>query len=507
MDKINPIEKRMLPEFFVNEEMHRNIPPGAKLPSSKTPQIYMKYRNYMVQAYRQQPHVYLTATACRRNLAGDACAIMRVHEFLTHWGLINYNVPPHAMPPTIHPNYSLKPAVASSTPSSSSEPLAVLVSQRDAAGGRVSANDVETPLCELCGSNPVAFELTADAKRKFGVVTSAPGQVVMPGTIKDMPLGSFGVRPGSGICDDCYLARSFPDTVDATDFTRLSVHAAWSKEEDALLIDAVSASTRTSQEACDWNQIAGKVKTKTAEDCVLRFLEMPLLHGLAERPVSSALRAPSFEYAESLNAPIADMATLVRAVDPFVAKAAARAAVQAVKELHRLPPREATQSVKQEGSDEKPDVEMANGDANVVQDAAASVASSTEAAGLASVKQEPGANDKSGDVEMASSSEPVAVTKEMVAVVHEAAAATGAAVLATRAHTIASNTAQGPIRDLVTELLKNQVAQLELKMQQLQVLEKAVAAERETLTKERHQLYMERLSLAQQRLGGSNGAT
>ncbi|GLE10250.1 hypothetical protein PINS_up022288 [Pythium insidiosum] len=242
---------------------------------------------------------------------------------------------------------------------------------------------------------------------------------------------------------------------------------------------------------------------------------MPLLHSFGDVPVDSSLRTPSFEYAESLNAPIGDMATLVRAVDPFVAKAAARAAVQAVKELHRLPPRELTPTVKQEvgadsaPSDEKPDVEMTNGDASTVQDAAASVASSSEAAGLVPVKQEPGSTNTasaSGDVEMASSNEPVAVTKEMVAVVHEAAAATGAAVLATRAHAIASDTAQGPIRDLVTELLKNQVAQLELKMQQLKVLEKAVAVERETLAKERHQLYMERLSLAQQRLGGSNGA-
>ena len=58
----------------------------------------MTYRNYMVNASRAAPHVYLTATACRRNLAGDACSILRVHEFLTHWGLINYNVPAHAAP-------------------------------------------------------------------------------------------------------------------------------------------------------------------------------------------------------------------------------------------------------------------------------------------------------------------------------------------------------------------------------------------------------------------------
>ena len=35
------------------------------------------------------------STACRRNLAGDVCAIMRVHAFLEQWGLINYQVLPN----------------------------------------------------------------------------------------------------------------------------------------------------------------------------------------------------------------------------------------------------------------------------------------------------------------------------------------------------------------------------------------------------------------------------
>jgi SWI/SNF related-matrix-associated actin-dependent regulator of chromatin subfamily C len=35
---------------------------------------------------------YLTVTACRRNLAGDVCGIMRVHALLEQWGIINYQV-------------------------------------------------------------------------------------------------------------------------------------------------------------------------------------------------------------------------------------------------------------------------------------------------------------------------------------------------------------------------------------------------------------------------------
>ena len=46
----------------------------------------------MIDTYRLNPTEYLTSTACRRNLAGDVCAIMRVHAFLEQWGLVNYQV-------------------------------------------------------------------------------------------------------------------------------------------------------------------------------------------------------------------------------------------------------------------------------------------------------------------------------------------------------------------------------------------------------------------------------
>ena len=80
MSKINPVEERALPEFFNSRNR------------SKTPAIYKDYRDFMINTYRLRPSEYLTVTACRRNLAGDVCAIMRVHAFLEQWGLINYQV-------------------------------------------------------------------------------------------------------------------------------------------------------------------------------------------------------------------------------------------------------------------------------------------------------------------------------------------------------------------------------------------------------------------------------
>lgn len=80
MHEIHSLERKALPEFFNNRNR------------SKTPAVYKDYRDFMVNTYRLNPAEYLTVTACRRNLAGDVCAIMRVHSFLEQWGLINYQV-------------------------------------------------------------------------------------------------------------------------------------------------------------------------------------------------------------------------------------------------------------------------------------------------------------------------------------------------------------------------------------------------------------------------------
>jgi SWI/SNF related-matrix-associated actin-dependent regulator of chromatin subfamily C len=73
-------ERKALPEFFNGRNR------------SKTPAVFRDYRDFMINTYRLNPSEYLTVTACRRNLAGDVCAIMRVHAFLEQWGLINYQV-------------------------------------------------------------------------------------------------------------------------------------------------------------------------------------------------------------------------------------------------------------------------------------------------------------------------------------------------------------------------------------------------------------------------------
>lgn len=80
LNEIHRIERNSLPEWFNSRNR------------SKTPQTYKDCRDFMVNTYRLNPTEYLTFTACRRNLCGDVCAIMRIHQFLETWGLINYQV-------------------------------------------------------------------------------------------------------------------------------------------------------------------------------------------------------------------------------------------------------------------------------------------------------------------------------------------------------------------------------------------------------------------------------
>jgi len=101
MNFIHDYEKQGLPDFFTEQPTH----------PSKTAAVYKEYRDFMINVYQQNPDQYLTVTACRRNLSGDAAAILRyavdcfclsvsnqsiarVHDFLEQVGLINFAIQP-----------------------------------------------------------------------------------------------------------------------------------------------------------------------------------------------------------------------------------------------------------------------------------------------------------------------------------------------------------------------------------------------------------------------------
>uniref|UniRef100_A0A671MC53 SWI/SNF complex subunit SMARCC1-like n=1 Tax=Sinocyclocheilus anshuiensis TaxID=1608454 RepID=A0A671MC53_9TELE len=257
---IHQIERRALPEFFNGKN------------KSKTPEIYLAYRNFMIDTYRLNPQEYLTSSSCRRNLTGDVCALIRVHSFLEQWGFINYQVDaesrplPMGPPPTPHFN------VLTDTPSGlvplQHRPLQVSASQH---------------------------------------------MLHFPEKLREKPsdLQNFGLRT------DIY-AKKHPKSKGA------SAGREWTEQETLLLLEALEMYKD------DWNKVSEHVGSRTQDDCILHFLRLPIEDPYLENSEASMgpLAYQPVPFSQSGNPVMSTVAFLASVVDPRVASAAARAALE-----------------------------------------------------------------------------------------------------------------------------------------------------------------------------------
>lgn len=76
---IHAIEAQFLPEFFSGHP-------------SRTPAVYMRIRNLIHGMYQQNTANYISATDVRKQIAGDVCIVLRIHEFLDAFSVINYSI-------------------------------------------------------------------------------------------------------------------------------------------------------------------------------------------------------------------------------------------------------------------------------------------------------------------------------------------------------------------------------------------------------------------------------
>uniref|UniRef100_A0AAQ4S3J8 SWI/SNF related, matrix associated, actin dependent regulator of chromatin subfamily c member 2 n=1 Tax=Gasterosteus aculeatus aculeatus TaxID=481459 RepID=A0AAQ4S3J8_GASAC len=258
---IHEIERRALPEFFNGKN------------KSKTPEIYLAYRNFMIDTYRLNPQEYLTSTSCRRNLTGDVCAIMRVHAFLEQWGLVNYQVDSESRPLPMGPPPTPHFTVLADTPS-----------------GLMPLNHRPPPI---------------------------PPQQPMPNfadKVKDksIDLQNFGLR------SDLYNKKNLKGkTVNST--------RDWTEQETLLLLEALEMFKD------DWNKVSEHIGSRTQDECILHFLTEASLGPLAYQPIP---------FSQSGNPVMSTVAFLASVVDPRVASAAARAALEEFSRVREEVPAE-----------------------------------------------------------------------------------------------------------------------------------------------------------------------
>ncbi|XP_046886038.1 SWI/SNF complex subunit SMARCC1 isoform X2 [Hypomesus transpacificus] len=269
---IHEIERRALPEFFNGKN------------KSKSPEIYLAYRNFMIDTYRLNPQEYLTSTSCRRNLTGDVCAVMRVHAFLEQWGLVNYQVDaesrplPMGPPPTPHFN------VLADTPS---------------------------------GLMPL--------HHRPAQIPSSQQMLNFPEKGKDKPtdLQNFGLRT------DLYSKKN-PKSKGT------SGGREWTEQETLLLLEALEMYKD------DWNKVSEHVGSRTQDECILHFLRLPIEDPYLENSEASLgpLAYQPVPFSQSGNPVMSTVAFLASVVDPRVASAAARAALEEFSRVREEVPAE-----------------------------------------------------------------------------------------------------------------------------------------------------------------------
>ncbi|XP_072532593.1 SWI/SNF complex subunit SMARCC1b [Salminus brasiliensis] len=269
---IHRIERRALPEFFNGKN------------KSKSPEIYLAYRNFMIDTYRLNPQEYLTSTSCRRNLTGDVCALIRVHAFLEQWGLINYQVDAESRPLPMGPP--------------------------------------PTPHFNVLTDSPSAL---VPLQHRPLQVPASQHTLHFPEKSREKPsdLQNFGLRT------DIY-AKKHPKTKGA------SAGREWTEQETLLLLEALEMYKD------DWNKVSEHVGSRTQDECILHFLRLPIEDPYLENSEASLgpLAYQPVPFSQSGNPVMSTVAFLASVVDPRVASAAAKAALEEFSRVREEAPPE-----------------------------------------------------------------------------------------------------------------------------------------------------------------------
>nr|CAG8581586.1 15938_t:CDS:2 [Entrophospora candida] len=241
------------------------------------------------------------------------------------------------------------------------------------------------------------------------------------------------------LCPNCYLAGHYPTPMHSGDFLKMDEtpfkHAQdeeWTEQETLALLEGIELYED------DWLKIAEHVGTRTRDQCILHFLEIP-----AEDPFNGAvmknlgpLQYQRIPFSQADNPVLSVVAYLASIVDPNIASTAAKSAI---KELSSV---------------------------------------------------------KSSSCNLKESNNDTIVTQSRLL---DRTGATAIGTAAAKANVLTDYEDQ-EIQKLVNEVIENQLKKLELKLQQFEELESVIENEKKELEKQRQLFYLERLHLKKNNL-------
>lgn len=271
--------------------------------------------------------------------------------------------------------------------------------------------------------------------------------------------------------------------------------APWTDQETLLLLEGLELYNE------DWNQVADHVGTRTREQCVVRFLQLPIEDNyLEEKPEQlGPLQYNRIPFTQADNPVMSVVAFLASIVDPKVAAAAAKSSIdEMTKSLsEQIEGKKADSPTKDEG----PTAEDENGKEKSASPKSTDAAITSE---NPVVKSE--SADENMDVDepetsavaivdpLSPATAPMDGTPENI-VTKAASIALGTS--AARAHALTSNEEREMTR-LVNAVVNCSLRKLELKLNQFNELEQVLQAERREIEKGRQQLFLDRLAMKKQ---------
>ena len=302
LNDVHQIEKNLFPDFFPPKTQD-----GAPKSVYKTPETYRNMRDFMINTYRINPIEYLTVTAVRRNLAGDVASIIRIHRFLEKWGLINYQIDPRTKPSLVGPQYTGHFQITLDTPKG----LVPFVPEEIAVNEKEPSQETSAPVAQKQPSEapvkqeeedilviPLNMEVTrnifddsvsskaASSVLYFCNETSNDVSDVRYHNLKNTSLAGSNVG-NLIISKECFEQGLFPLNFVSSDFVKLEKNlkqSQWTPQEILLLLEGVEmyASVDANSQSLfvnnngQWDRISEHVASKTREECLIKFLQLPI---------------------------------------------------------------------------------------------------------------------------------------------------------------------------------------------------------------------------------------
>ncbi|KAI3384097.1 hypothetical protein SNEBB_006450 [Seison nebaliae] len=450
-NSINAIEQRGLPEFFTSKN------------KSKSPEIYMNYRNFMIDTYRLNPNEYLTFTACRRNLAGDVCAILRVFSCLEEWGLINYQVDSDLRPTLLQPPSTAHFSILADTPS----------------GLMPLTPEVNQDMDEIEEDENVQGKMTND-KTKEELNGNKENEKHFEVDEEKSELFHKALEDNEQLADK------------------------WTKPELLLLLEGIELFGE------DWNRISDHVGNRSQKECILKFLQMPITDGYKNEKfeISNNLFNDGNEklpFSQSANPVMSVVAFLASVVDPRIAAAASQAALAEFESitqesisrpLRRLQLEKIKNQLK---NGKKLDIEIFQTKEDVAQNNSSNQSNKKKEDNdidMESGKKENNVEEKVKDKSNIDKGKKKNEKSEKIELNEMQQEAAGVALAASvvKARAIAE-TEKRHIQSIVTELVELQMKKLDLKLEHFEELENYIENEKQIIEIQQQQLINDRQRL------------